>query len=79
MQGTDVRVIQGRDCLGLAFETLLEFRVSGEMCGQNLDGDVASEARVAGAIHFAHAAGAERRLNFVGAKLAARGESHWSA
>ena len=40
--------------------------VGGEGGGQNLDGDVASEARIAGAIDLAHAACADERDDFVG-------------
>ncbi len=44
------------DGLGLALQTLAQSGVIGEMGGQDLDGDVAAEARVAGAIDFTHAA-----------------------
>jgi len=47
-----------------------------ERRGQRLDGDVAAEPRVARAIHFAHAARAERRDNLVGAEAAAGGDPH---
>src|ERR1700693_6036499 len=34
------------------------------------------EPRVSRTIHFAHATSAKRRLNFIGTKFRARGESH---
>ncbi len=41
------------------------------MVGKNLDGDLATEASIAGAIHLTHTARTKRGLNFIGAKLAA--------
>jgi hypothetical protein len=35
------------------------------MLGQNLDGDVSSQAQVFGSIDLAHSTGAEARMNFV--------------
>ena len=75
----DVRMIQRGNGAGFALETLLKFGIVGEMSGENLDGNGAIEARVFRAVHLAHAAGAERRLNFIGAKSRARGQSHASA
>ena len=46
------------------------------MLGQYLDRDVATEPRVAGTIHLAHAARAERRDDLVGAEANARGQGH---
>ena len=40
---------------------------------QNLNGDGAVKASVLGAIHFSHAAGAQRGEDFVGTKFRARG------
>ena len=72
----DVRVIQRRDGTGFALEAVLKFGTGGKMRGENLDGDGAVEAGVIGAVDFAHAAGAERGLNFVGAEFCARGQGH---
>ena len=47
-----------------------------EVLGQHLDRDVAAEAGVAGAVHLAHAAGAERTTDLVGAETGAGGEWH---
>ena len=46
-------------------ETLAQGRVGGHRAGDHLDGDGAVEARVARAVHLAHAAGADRRLHLV--------------
>ena len=69
----DVRMIQRGNGAGFALETLLEFGIGGEMSGENLDGNGAIEARVFRAVDLAHAAGAERGLNFVGTEFCARG------
>ena len=41
---------------------------------QNLQRDVAIELRIAGAVHLAHSAGAERRHDFIRAETRAGGE-----
>ena len=43
--------------------------VVGEVLGQHLDRDFSTEAGVARPVHFAHAAGAERRDHFLRAEL----------
>ncbi len=78
VQRADVGMIQRRNRAGLALHALFQFGVGGKMIGENLDGDVASEAGVAGAVHLAHSTRTEGRLNFVGAELAARGQGHES-
>jgi hypothetical protein len=71
MQNANVWMIQGRDGASFALEALLGLRIFRKMRREYLDGYGAVKARVAGAIHFAHAAGTERRLNFVRTKLRA--------
>ena len=56
----DVRVVERGERLRLALEAHQAIRIAGERRRQHLDGDVAIELRVAGAIHLAHAARAER-------------------
>ncbi len=46
------------------------------MLWQNFNGYIAPEPRFPGAIHFAHAARTERRLNFIRPESCARGEGH---
>jgi hypothetical protein len=50
--------------------------VSGQRFGQNLDGDIARQSRIACAIHFAHATSPERREDFVAAETRAWGDRH---
>jgi hypothetical protein len=44
--------------------------------GQDFDGDRAVKPRIAGAVDLAHAAGTDRRLNFIRSKPGARGQRH---
>ena len=52
----------------LAFEARAQLRVLGEGRAENFDGNDAIEPRVARSVHLAHAAGAERREDFIGAE-----------
>ena len=63
----DVGVVEGGRGAGFLREALQAVGVGGKRRGQNLDGDVALQAGVAGAVHLAHSTCTERRLNFVGA------------
>ena len=56
---TDVRVIQRREHLRFALEAREPIRIARDRCRQDFDRDVAIQLRVAGAIDFAHAAGAD--------------------
>jgi hypothetical protein len=67
VERADVRMIQRGDRAGFALETLAALRVRGKIRRQNLDRNVAPEARVARSIDFAHTAGAEGDDDFVGA------------
>ena len=64
-------MIQRRNGAGFPFEALLRFGIGREMRRQNFHSDRALEPRVAGAVHLAHAARAERRLNFIRPKFGA--------
>ena len=59
VDGTDIGVIQGRGGSGLALESLERGLVLGEVGGQELQRDLAAEARILGLIHHSHAAAAE--------------------
>ncbi len=61
----DVRVVEGSGGAGLLFEAGAAGGIVGEGRRQDFQGDFAAEARVAGAVDFAHAAGPERGDNFV--------------
>ena len=50
--------------------------IAGQRWGENFYGDIAIQSRVAGAVHLAHPARAQRRLNLIGPKLCAKGQSH---
>ena len=62
----DVRVIHRGERHRLALKTPETIGIGRELLGQDLDGDVAIELRVAGAIDLAHPAGAESPDDFVG-------------
>ena len=64
----DVRVIETRDCPSFAIEAVAELRIGGQARRQHVDRDGTIEARVTSFIDLAHAAGAERRLDFVWTK-----------
>ena len=49
--------------------------IARELVGQDLDRDIAIEPGIAGTIHVAHAAGAERSNDFVRAEARAGGEA----
>jgi hypothetical protein len=46
--------------------------------GKNLEGDVAIQLRIAGAVHLAYATAANQRQNFRGAEVGASGQGHES-
>src|SRR5688572_16840216 len=60
----------------LDVEPLPRFRIHGEIGGHRLDGHRSIQPDVAGAIHLAHAAGAQRFENFVRAEVSPRGQHH---
>jgi hypothetical protein len=69
-------MIQRRERLRLAREPGEAFGVERERLGENLDGDLAIEPGVGRAIDLAHAAGAERGLDLVGAEASAGRHGH---
>ena len=64
-------MIQRRERLRFARESAPADRDRGEGVGQNLDGDVALQLRVARAIHLAHAACADLGHDFIDAEAGA--------
>ena len=76
VQRADMWVVQARDGLRLALEPLLEIGVTGDVLGQDLDGDGAVQAGVAGFVDLTHAARAEGGLDLVGAERGAGVERH---
>ena len=71
VDGEDVGMREGGHDLGLALEAGQPGRILGKLRGQDLDGDVAIESRVAGPIDFAHAARADGGADLVGTELGA--------
>src|SRR5437660_6755345 len=69
-------MIQRREELRLALEARDPFRIVGETLRQEFDRDIARKPRVARFVDFAHAAGAERRDDFVRTEATARLKRH---
>src|SRR5208282_4412289 len=60
----------------LLLETTQAVRFTGEGFGKDFQSDIAPQARVPGAIHFAHSASAYWSEDFIGPEFRARGERH---
>src|SRR5271169_5861604 len=67
---------QGRDRLGLALKARFQVRIGRKMGGQDFDGDIAAEPRIARTADFSHAARAQRRLNLVWPEFRAGSQPH---
>jgi hypothetical protein len=67
-EGADMRMLKGRDRLGLSLETRFQLGIGGR---KNLDGDHAVEPRVARLVDLAEAARAQRGDDVVGAEARA--------
>jgi len=76
MQGANIGMVQAGDGLGFALKPLFANRIRGELRWENFDRDGALQPRVAGAVHLSHPACAERRGDFIRAKLCTWGERH---
>jgi hypothetical protein len=76
VNGRDVRMIEGRERGGFALEPRPPLRVGRPCRRQDLDRDVALQARVLRAVHLAHSACPERTEDLVGAEPGTRGEAH---
>ena len=73
--GDDVRVVEAAGRARLAAERLHALLRQGEGRAQHLDGHVTAEARVARAVHLAHAPAADAREDLVGSEAMA-GREH---
>ena len=71
-----VGVIEGGGSLGLLQEAALRGLVAGQVRHEELDGDLALQARVLGRVDDAHAAVAEFDADCVRAERSAWGEGH---
>jgi hypothetical protein len=76
VQNADVGMRQLGDGAGFALEALAEFGILREMFGEDFDGDVAIQPRIASAIHLTHAPRAQRRLDFIRPEFRSRGKGH---
>ncbi len=72
----DVRMVERRDRARLAVEPMEAVGVVRRRVGQQLQGDLAPQTRVAGAVDLAHAALSERSEDLVGAELFSGGQGH---
>jgi hypothetical protein len=75
VERADVRVVQCGDRLRLAFEARAPLGVGAELLGQDLDGDVAVEARVAGSVNLSHPAGTDGGQDLIRAEPRAGAEA----
>ena len=76
VDGDDVRVVEGGGGARLLHEAGAAGLVRQPLGGQHLDRHLAAEARVAGAVHLAHAARAEGPEDLVRAELRPGSEAH---
>jgi len=76
VESADVRMRERGDRARFAFKSHAPVSVFGQFRREHFDRDRAIEARVAGAIDLSHAAGADRRDDFVGTEPRSAGESH---
>ena len=72
----DVRMVQRPGGASFLLETTEPVRIGRKRRRENLDGDVAAEAFVLGAIHLAHAAFPERGEHFIATETSACRKHH---
>ena len=72
----NIGMVQRRGSAGFLLESMETIDVSGKRGGQHLDGDVAPEPRIVGAVDLSHSAAAQRRKDFVRAEPSAGCEGH---
>ena len=76
--GENIWMVERRDSAGFLFEADEAVAFAREGFGKDFQRDFASEPRVAGAYHFAHAACAQWRDDFVWAELCSGRQRHVS-
>src|SRR6185312_10877172 len=74
--GNDVRMVQGRDRLGLNRKAGTAICLARKILAKDLHRDFAAQARVASTIDFAHSAGAQRREYLVRPQTAVDAKIH---
>ena len=76
VERADVRVRERGDGAGLPLEAGAAVRIGAQFGREDLDGDRAVEAGVAGLVDLTHAAGADSRLDLVGSEASPGDEAH---
>ena len=76
VHAADVWMVETGDGLGLAIEPLADLGADVSAPGDNLDRDRSIQPHIAGAIHLAHAALAQRLDDFVRTETRARRKDH---
>jgi hypothetical protein len=76
MDAHDVGVREGRDRARLAFEARQSIAITGQFVGQDFDRHLAAEPFIAGSVHRAHPAGAQKSEDLVGAQASAGSKRH---
>ena len=66
-------MVQGSGRLRLLLKAVQPVRIARHKGWQDFDRDFAPQSRIAGAIYFAHSAGAQQADNFVSIQLRTRG------
>src|SRR5262245_42801313 len=72
-------MVERRRHARFAFEARAKIRALRQMPREHLDGDLATEPRVAGAIHLPHPARSKRRNDFIGSEAGRGGQWHISS
>jgi hypothetical protein len=76
MHSQNIGMVESSDGPGFLFEAPQPIGVGCERGRKHLDRHIAPEPRVPRAIHLAHTARTQRRLNFIRTKFSASGERH---
>jgi hypothetical protein len=76
VDGEDVGVVEGGDGAGFVLETPPPVGVGGGVLGEDLQGDVATEARIVRPVDLAHPPGPEGGPDLVGPQMCARAQGH---
>ena len=76
VDGDDVRMVESGEGLGFATKAPKPLRILRHLGGEHFKRDLAAELCVGSAIHLAHAARAERRLDFIRAEPFTGSEGH---
>src|SRR5438094_5579454 len=73
----DIRMIQRSQHDGFALEAGETIGIASDRVWQYLDGDVAMQSRITGAVHLAHTSCTDSDADLVGTEASARCQGHW--